>query len=89
MVDRIYRYEHLAAATTWMADRLGIAAPVPEPTNVSPARDVDIDAGIRAMLEAHFAGDVAMYEGARLRSGRDRATADRACRDPRDDPEPG
>ena len=64
LVDRIYRYENLAAAATWMADRLEIAPPELDPTNVSPARDVDVDAGVRAMLEAHYADDVRLYESA-------------------------
>ena len=65
LVDRIYRYEHLAEAASWMADRLEIAAPGLDPTNVSPARDVDVDAGVRAMLETHYADDVRLYESAR------------------------
>ena len=65
LVDRIYRYEHLAEAAGWMAERLGIAPPELDPTNVSPARDVDVDAGVRAMLEAHYADDVRLYESAR------------------------
>ena len=64
IVDRMYRYEHLAAATAWMAERLGITAPVLEPANVSPARDVEMDAATRARLEAHYAKDLAIYEQA-------------------------
>ena len=64
LVDRIYRYDNLAAAATWMAERLGIAPPELDPTNVSPARDVDVDPGVRAMLEAHYADDVRLYEAA-------------------------
>jgi len=64
LVDRIYRYDNLAAAATWMAERLGIAPPELDPTNVSPSRDVDVDAGVRAMLEAHYADDVRLYEAA-------------------------
>ena len=48
-----------------MAERLGIAPPELDPTNVSPARDVDVDPGVRAMLEAHYADDVRLYESAR------------------------
>ena len=55
IVDRMYRYEHLDAATAWMSERLGIAAPVLEPTNVSPAREGEMDAATRARLEEHFA----------------------------------
>ena len=64
IVDRMYRYEHLDAATAWMAERLGIAAPVLEPTNVSPAREGEMDAATRARLEEHFAEDLAIYEAA-------------------------
>ena len=55
IVDRMYRYEHLDAATAWMSERLGIAAPALEPTNVSPAREGEMDAATRARLEEHFA----------------------------------
>jgi Sulfotransferase family len=65
IVDRIYRYEHLAAATTWMAERLGIAPPALEETNVSPARQVDLDADVRARLEEHYAADLVIYDSAR------------------------
>jgi Sulfotransferase family len=64
IVDRMYRYEHLAEATAWMAERLGIAAPVLEPTNVSPVRQGEMDAATRARLEEHFADDLAIYEQA-------------------------
>ena len=64
IVDRMYRYEHLDQATAWMAERLGIPAPVLEPTNVSPARDGEIDPATRARLEQHFAADLAVYEQA-------------------------
>lgn len=62
LVDRIYRYEHLADAALWMAERLEIAPPDLTPTNVSPTRDVDIDPGVRAMLEAHYADDVRLWK---------------------------
>jgi hypothetical protein len=64
LVDRIYRYEHLAAAADWMAERLGIAAPELDRTNASPARESDVDPGVRAMLEQHYADDVRLYESA-------------------------
>jgi hypothetical protein len=64
LVDRVYRYEHLADAAGWMAERLDIAPPQLDPTNVSPARDVDVDPGVRAMLESHYADDVRLYESA-------------------------
>jgi hypothetical protein len=64
IVDRMYRYEHLDAATAWMAERLGIAPPVLEPTNVSPARDGEMDAATRARLEDHYANDLTIYEQA-------------------------
>jgi hypothetical protein len=62
LVDRVYRYEHLADAAGWMAERLDVAPPVLDPTNVSPARDVEVDPGVRAMLESHYADDVRLYE---------------------------
>ena len=64
LVDRIYRYEHLAEASAWMAERLDIAPPTLDPANVSPARDVDVDPGVRAMLEAHYADDVRLWGSA-------------------------
>ena len=65
IVDRIYRYENLAAATAWMAARLGIDPPVLDRANVSPARDTDLDDAVRARLETHYAADLAVYEAAR------------------------
>jgi hypothetical protein len=64
IVDRMYRYEHLDAATAWMSERLAIAAPVLEATNVSPAREMGMDDATRARLEEHFARDLAIYESA-------------------------
>jgi len=64
IVDRMYRYEHLPAATAWMADRLGIAPPALEPTNVSPERSGELDATTRARLEEHYAADLEIYEQA-------------------------
>jgi Sulfotransferase family len=64
LVDRIYRYEHLAAAAGWMAERLDIAPPELDRTNVSPTREVDVDPGVRALLETHYAHDVRLYESA-------------------------
>jgi hypothetical protein len=65
IVDRLYRFEHLDAATTWMSQMLGIEPPVLEPTNVSPDRPGEVDAATRARLEEHFAADLAVYEAAR------------------------
>ncbi len=64
LVDRIYRYENLADAAGWMAGRLGIAPPALDRANVSPARDVDVDPGVRALLEQHYADDVRLCESA-------------------------
>ena len=64
LVDRIYRYEHLADAAGWMAERLEIPPPVLDTANVSPARDAQVDPGVRALLEAHYADDVRVYESA-------------------------
>lgn len=64
LVDRIYRYEHLADAADWMAGRLDIAPPELDAANVSPARDAAVDPGVRAMLETHYADDVRLYESA-------------------------
>jgi hypothetical protein len=65
IVDRMYRYEHLAAATGWMAGRLAIDPPVLDETNVSPSRQVDLDDAVRGRLEEHYAADLAIYEQAR------------------------
>ncbi|MBJ7357426.1 sulfotransferase family 2 domain-containing protein [Nocardioides sp.] len=64
LVDRIYRYEHLAEAAGWMAERLDIAPPELDPTNVSPTRETEVDPGVRAMLETHYADDVRLWESA-------------------------
>jgi hypothetical protein len=64
IVDRMYRYEHLAAATTWMAERLRIAPPTLDETNVSPARQADLDAAVLARLDDFYARDLAIYEQA-------------------------
>ena len=64
IVDRMYRYDHLEAATAWMSERLGIDPPALEPTNVSPARPEDMDAATRAKLERFYARDLDIYESA-------------------------
>jgi hypothetical protein len=64
LVDRVYRYEHLAAAAAWMAERLGVDPPEVDRANVSPDRASDLDPGVRAMLEQHYADDVRLYESA-------------------------
>ncbi|WP_230487358.1 sulfotransferase family 2 domain-containing protein [Nocardioides anomalus] len=64
IVDRLWRYEHLDAMTAWMSDRLGIDRPVLEPTNVSPAREGEVDAATRARLQEFFARDLEVYERA-------------------------
>jgi hypothetical protein len=64
LVDRMYRYENLAEAAAWMADRLGIDPPAIDRANVSPSRDADVDPAVRALLEEHFADDVRLYESA-------------------------
>lgn len=65
LVDRMYRFEHLADGAEWMAERLGIDPPQLGRVNVSPTRELDVDPGVRAMLEAHYADDVRLYESAR------------------------
>lgn len=62
LVDRIYRYENLADAADWMAAKLGIDPPEIDRANVSPSRDADIDPGVRALLEQHYADDLRLYE---------------------------
>lgn len=64
LVDRIYRYEHLADAAGWMAERLDIAPPELDRTNVSPTRDGEVDPGVRALLETHYADDVRLHQSA-------------------------
>ena len=64
IVDRLYRYEHLDRATAWMSERLGIAPPFRDPTNVSPARDRQLAAATRARLEEFFARDLETWERA-------------------------
>lgn len=64
IVDRIYRYEHLDAAVTWMAEKLGVDAPALPSANVSPSRPVEISVETRRRLEEHYAADMAIYESA-------------------------
>lgn len=65
-VDRVYRYEHLAEAVGWMAERLGVDAPALDRVNASPAAAAaEVSPATRALLEAHFAKDVALWERAR------------------------
>jgi hypothetical protein len=64
LVDRIYRYEHLADAAAWMAERLEIPPPELDRANASPARGSEVDPGVRALLEAHYEDDVRLYESA-------------------------
>jgi hypothetical protein len=65
IVDRTYRYEHLDRATARMSERLGIAPPTLEPTNVSPAREGAVDPATRARLEEFYARDLEVYRAAR------------------------
>lgn len=64
LVDRVYRYEHLADAAQWMAQCLSIDPPDLQRTNASPARETEVDPGVRALLEAHYEADVRLYESA-------------------------
>lgn len=64
IVDRIYRYEHLEAASAWMAGQLGIDPPVLDQANVSPPRELSMDGATRVRLEEHFAPDLELYERA-------------------------
>jgi hypothetical protein len=66
LVDRVYRYDNLAAAAGWMAERLGIDPPALDRSNVSPVREGGaIDPGVRTLLEQHYADDVSLWEAAR------------------------
>jgi hypothetical protein len=65
LVDRPYRFEHLARAADWMADRLDIARPDLASANVSPDRESRVDPAVRALLEEHYADDVRLWESAR------------------------
>jgi hypothetical protein len=64
LVDRIYRYEHLADAAAWMAERLEIPPPELDRANASPARGSEVDPGVRTLLETHYADDVRLYQSA-------------------------
>ncbi len=64
IVDRIFRYDNLQSAADWMASCLGIKTPALPKVNVSPQRDLDLDAATRARLEAYFAPDLALYDSA-------------------------
>jgi hypothetical protein len=65
IVDRMYRYEHLAEATAWMSAQLGIDPPELDRTNVSPDRPGEVDAATRARLEEFYARDLEIHESAR------------------------
>ena len=71
-VDRVYRYEHLGDAVAWMAGKLEVDVPELGRVNASPATDVGpggsggaVSPGTRALLEQHYARDVALWESAR------------------------
>ena len=64
-VDRVYRYEHLAEAVAWMAERLGVEPPGLERVNTSPLPPAEVSERTRALLEAHYAKDVALWQRAR------------------------
>ncbi|WP_137292618.1 hypothetical protein [Nocardioides dongxiaopingii] len=64
-VERIYRYENLDRAAAWMAGRLGVAVPELPRVNVSPRSGSGIATTTRALLEQHFADDVALHDAAR------------------------
>lgn len=65
-VDRVYRYEHLADAVAWMAGRLQVELPGVARVNTSPDVDTDttVSPATRALLEQHFARDVALWQRA-------------------------
>ncbi len=65
LVDRIYRYEHLEAMTAWMAQRLGVPTPELPTVNASPTREAGVSVATRALLEQHYAKDLALYQDAR------------------------
>ena len=64
LVDRIYRYENLAAAADWMAGGSGSPLPSSTAPTSRPTRDGDVDPGVRALLEQHYADDVRLWESA-------------------------
>lgn len=64
-VERVYRYEHLPAAVSWMADRLGVVPPDLERRNASPRPRSEVSAATRRLLEEHYARDLAIYRAAR------------------------
>lgn len=65
LVDRIYKYEHLDSAVTWMAAKLGVEPTTPDRVNVSPDRPTEVSERSRRMLQEFFAADVEVYESAR------------------------
>jgi len=63
-ISQMWRYEHLDRMAEWMATKIGIVTPQLRPANVSPDRETVIAASTRARLEEHYAGHLALYEGA-------------------------
>ncbi len=63
-VSRMFRYDRIDGAVTWMAERLGIPKPELPTVNVSPDRQTIISPSTRARLEEHYAEHLALYEAA-------------------------
>lgn len=64
LVERIYRYEHLDQAVSWMAGKLGVDTSPLDRVNVSPDRPAEVSERSRRLLEEFFADDAALYESA-------------------------
>lgn len=64
-VSRMFRYDRLEGAVSWMAEQIGIPVPNVRRWNVSPVREVVISRSTRARIEEHYSGHVALYEAAR------------------------
>lgn len=61
-VTRLYRFDELARSWAAVAAMLGIDAPIPH-SNESKAAPVEVSPAARAVIEASYAEDLALYRG--------------------------
>lgn len=62
-VDRLWRYDDLDAAFEWMRGKVAKKKIRLKERNVSPAREHEVSASTRDLIEAHYASDVRLYRG--------------------------
>lgn len=60
-VDRLFRYENIAAFVAWLEERLDFAIELPH-ENVSPPGDLNLPEGLAKALRDHLAPEYALYD---------------------------